>query len=267
MNVALIVIRAIYFAALLQLFGLANFNAWFGASMSPRYVRALAIVVLAAMAMWLVIATAMMSGGPPTMTAIGTVLNETHFGQLWIASAVVVAASIAVAAWRPWAVAISTGIVLILTAATGHAGATGDWFEIADDAIHLLAVGAWIGGLVPFAIAMREPDAGLVAWRFSALGTVCVALIIATGIVNAWFLVGTIQALTVTDYGRVLLLKMILFAAILIIAATNRFRLTPRAAVAALRRNAMLEIALGLAIVAIVAVLGTMAPGYYVSSG
>jgi copper resistance protein D len=267
MSVALILTRAVYFAALLQSFGLANFAVWFGAPPRSGRIRALTIVVLLAMVAWLLLVTAMMSGEPVNAAAIATVLEETHFGEWWIAAAIVMVVTLAIAKWRAWAPMLSTGVVLILTAAVGHAGATGNGFEIGADSIHLLAVGAWIGGLVPFALAMQRPDAGIIAWRFSALGTVCVALILATGSINAWFLVGNIRALIETDYGRVLVLKLILFAALLAVAAVNRFRLTPRVALASLRRNALIETALGLAIVAIVAALGTMAPGYYVSLG
>ncbi len=267
MNPFLIAARAVYFAALLQLFGLANFGLWFGVRPPARWTRGLTIVVLLAMIAWLLLATAMMSGEPPSVSTIATVLDDTHFGTLWIAGAVVLIAGGAIVGWHPWTATVSAGIVLILTAATGHAGATGNWFEIADDAVHLLAVGAWIGGLVPFALAMRRADAGTIAWRFSTLGTVCVLLILGTGLVNAWFLVGTPDALIATDYGRVLLFKLALFAAMLAIAAVNRFRLTPRAEIGTLRRNALIETALGLGIIAIVAALGTMAPGYYLSSG
>jgi len=71
-----------------------------------------------------------------------------------------------------------------------------------------------------------------------------------------------LRALTVTEYGRLLMLKMALFAAMLLIAGVNRFWLTPRLALKSgiepralrrLARNSVIEIALGLAIFAIVA--------------
>jgi hypothetical protein len=49
-----------------------------------------------------------------------------------------------------------------------------------------------------------------------------------TGIVNAWILVGSFKALTATEYGHLLMGKTALFAAMLMIAAVNRLRLTPR---------------------------------------
>src|SRR5260221_4123163 len=81
-------------------------------------------------------------------------------------------------------------------------------------------------------------------------------------------LVGSVRALLATDYGRLLLLKLAAFAAV------NRFYLTPQLAagamdgpsdhaLAALRRNTFIEIALGLTIFAIVGVLGTLYPAIH----
>ena len=107
---------------------------------------------------------------------------------------------------------------------------------------------------------------------------ISVGALLATGIVNGWLLVGGIPALAGTDYGRLLLIKLALFVAMVVIAAFNRLRLTPRlvraagAAIApvkgdglrALARNSMIEATLGLAIVVIVGALGTTPPGSHV---
>ncbi len=83
---------------------------------------------------------------------------------------------------------------------------------------------------------------------------------------NAWFLVGDVPALIGTDYGRLLLVKLGVFAAMLGLAVTNRGVLTPRlaagdrAALPMLRRTAVLEIAAGIGVVLIVAVLGVTVP-------
>jgi putative copper resistance protein D len=130
---------------------------------------------------------------------------------------------------------------------------------------------------VPFAQAIIRPgqpaNAGRDARRFSRLGTICVALILATGGINAWYRVGNIRALIETDYGRLLLFKIALFAAMIGAAAVNRWGLTPLLesgfahALGRLQRNTLVEAGLGLAIIAIVAVLGTMAPAYYMTAG
>ncbi len=93
----------------------------------------------------------------------------------------------------------------------------------------------------------------------------------ATGLVNSWMLVGSVEALTGTRYGRMLLAKIVLFLVMLSIAGFNRLILTPRlmrAQVGAekipvrqLRNNSLIEAALGAAILVIVGILGTLPPG------
>ena len=107
--------------------------------------------------------------------------------------------------------------------------------------------------------------------RFSSLGVDSVGTLFVTGIVNSWFLVGSIDALIDTEYGRLLLLKVLLFFAMLSIAAFNRFHLTPsmmrkdgaapRAALRQLRTNSVMEAVVGLIILFLVAMLGTLPPG------
>ena len=103
---------------------------------------------------------------------------------------------------------------------------------------------------------------------------ISVAALIVSGLVNAWILVGSFRALLVTDYGRLLLLKIAAFAIMVAFAAVNRLWLTPRLALvpkevahpfplSALRRNTLIEIALGLAIFAMVGVLGTLHPAIH----
>jgi putative copper resistance protein D len=78
----------------------------------------------------------------------------------------------------------------------------------------------------------------------------------------------------VTDYGQLLLLKIAAFAIMVGFAMVNRLWLTPRLALtsnaeanphalSALRRNTLIEIVLGLAIFAIVGVLGTLHPAIH----
>ena len=105
------------------------------------------------------------------------------------------------------------------------------------------------------------------------VGTIVVAALAVTGLVNAWLLVGpdNIGALWTTLYGRLLLAKLALFAAMLGLAALNRFRLTPRfeasiatgdhgGALGAMRRSLAVETGCIVAILALVAWLGTLEP-------
>ena len=87
------------------------------------------------------------------------------------------------------------------------------------------------------------------------------------GLANAWMLSGPLSDLPETDYGRLLLLKIALFVAMVAIASINRLRLTPglpkTEAVHRLDRNTRVELALGLAIIAIVSVLGLLSPAVH----
>jgi copper resistance protein D len=97
------------------------------------------------------------------------------------------------------------------------------------DALHLLAAGAWIGGLLALAhiLAADQEDVGQVLMRFSGMGYVAVAVLMASGLVNGWYLVGSLAALMGTSYGQLLLVKLCLFAGMLGLALTNRFWLVP----------------------------------------
>ena len=117
---------------------------------------------------------------------------------------------------------------------TGHAGATvgqAAGLHLAADILHLCAAAAWIGGLLSllllFATERRTKHcarASLVreaADRFSIMGIASVAILSASGVVNAYILVGSFSALVGTDYGRLLLLKLVLFAVMLALAAAK----------------------------------------------
>jgi copper resistance protein D len=92
-----------------------------------------------------------------------------------------------------------------------------------------------------------------------------------TGTVNSLFLVGSFDALAMTPYGRLLMVKIALFAAMVVLALVNRFRLLPRLRHAAdpamplraLLRSVIGEQVLGLAILGVVSLLGTLPPAIH----
>jgi copper resistance protein D len=181
---------------------------------------------------------------------------------------------------------ILTAVFAGMLAWSGHGGASPGvpgYVHIAADFVHLTAAGAWVGGLIPLVwllgMLRRSGRKGWVhvasdiTWRFSDLGILAVGAILLTGIVNVWFLAGGTQGLTATHYGHLLLFKIALFVAMFCFAAINRHYLVPELsihvddpelgmrAVRILQRNAVLEILLGLIILAIVAILGITPPG------
>jgi putative copper resistance protein D len=100
------------------------------------------------------------------------------------------------------------------------------------------------------------------------MGYGAVATIAITGIVNTLILAGSSDALFGTDYGRLVLLKIVLYLAMVAIALRNRFRLLPRVASRDARtnrelyRSVLLEQALGLGILVVVSVLRTWPPPF-----
>ena len=173
--------------------------------------------------------------------------------------------------------------LLVLIALIGHAGATpgtaGD-IHLISDMVHLLAAGGWVGALPALAMmlsmAHRRGDADwgayavVVTRRFSSIGVVCVGALLASGIINSWNLLGGPRDLVMTDYGRLVFLKIVLFIAMVGIAAANRFHFTPLlpapAALKALRRNAIAETELGLCVLLFVGALGTLSPSGHAHS-
>jgi putative copper export protein len=121
-------------------------------------------------------------------------------------------------------------------AALSHAAARleGRGVLFALDAVHLLAVAAWVGGLghlVRHAWAPRDEPAPRdheVARRFSALALAAVSTLVVTGVLLTVLYVGEPGALVGTAYGVMILTKAALLLAVLPLAYVN-FRLVRRA--------------------------------------
>jgi putative copper resistance protein D len=253
---------------------------------------------------WLLLEAANMSGMPLTEAlnrhTLDAVLRETLFGRIWL---VRLALSLLLSAvlwlgWRqqtrPKGAILKIGGTLLAGAYaatlawTGHAVAdTGAdrYLHLASDTVHLLAAGAWVGALPGLAALLKRagdvarPERFVLAVsatrRFSTLGMVSVSALVMTGLINAWYLVGNVAALLGTEYGRLLLWKLLIFAMMVTLAAINRLRLTPRLAtpttivtpsrdaLARLRRNSLLELAGGVVVVGIVAALGVATPAMH----
>jgi putative copper resistance protein D len=177
---------------------------------------------------------------------------------------------------RCWVFAALGGIACASFSWMGHGAATegpAGWVHLGGDILHSLAAAAWIGALAVFAFwLMRkeaEPRLLLAALQgFSLFGMAFVTVIAATGLLNAYFLVGLsrLPMLWSSLYGELLLLKVGLFLVMLWLAARNRSVHTPALATAsasssgALRQSVLLETGLGIVILAIVAWLGMLPP-------
>jgi putative copper resistance protein D len=304
----LIYVRAVHFAATLLAAGAVYFVVLVApraviadAENFRRRLAAIAwiglVVSVISGALWLVLAAQTMSGQPLSelwpQGVIGTVLTQTEFGNAWLLSfiAAVLLAGTFMVLFRaertpkPWrwidgASAILATFCVGGLAWAGHAiGGNGieGILHPAADVLHLVAAAAWLGTLPLLALlfAWSESDTVSLAAvrtataRFSTLGIASVGTLLVTGIVNTWYLAGSVAALTETTYGWLLDVKVALFIGMVAIAAVNRLRLTPllmrddgaTIAIRALRRNAIVETLAGVIVLCIVAKLGTLPPG------
>jgi putative copper resistance protein D len=306
----LIVVRAVHFASTAMVAGAIFFISFVAApALRPvladpraaafgKHLRVLVwitllISVLSGLA-WLFLLAARIAGQPVAEAfadgVVWTVLTQTRFGNDWVAR-LCIAILLAVffrssetqsnSTWQGRVVPLLAACLLGSLAWSGHAGASPGikgGIHLVSDVLHLVAVGAWVGALPPFAMLLSFAlQAANQAWsnvavvgalRFSTLGMLSVGTLTATGIVNTLNLAGSVPALTGTEYGELLLFKIFLFTAMVGIAAVNRLRLLPRVADAnttrPLRRNVVLEIALATVIMFIVGALGTLPPGEHI---
>ena len=301
-DLGLIIARLLHYAAVTSLAGVLFFPLYAYTATEPKelFCRRQAVFLSAAVGalfsglLWFLCSVANMSGswaGVADHEVLWTVLNETTFGSVWMARMLLTVIILGVTAVRPAIVgrdlvtACLVAVLLASLAGTGHAQIEEGWMSlvhVGSDAAHLLAAGAWLGGLVPLGFILLDYSRGQgepidnvdrILLRFSSMGYVAVATLVASGLINSWFLVGSVSSLLTTLYGQILLAKLGLFGAMLALAAANRFWLVPRMIetragasrdpsvwLGRLRYHVLGEQFLGLLVLLAVSVLGTMRP-------
>lgn len=259
-----------------------------------RLLAGCAALLVVASLLGLVLQTAVVAGSfsaaldPSILTSV---ISEMAMGAASLARALAAVVALHVLLLAPpgraaWIAASALGAVAAASMAwMGHGAATegpGGGLHLAADIAHLAAAAVWVGALVFFlglaGVSRRDarqaPTFHAALAGFSGIGSGVVAVLVASGLINSWFLVGPmgVAALVRTPYGLLLLLKLVLFGAMVVLAAANRFRLTPAlrkalvepsspgTAVKALRRSLVLELSAAMALVAVVAWLGRLAP-------
>jgi putative copper resistance protein D len=280
-----IILRFALYVDLLLVFGLALF-ALYSAETLLRLrpmLRGMALIGALLSVAGLVLMTSAMSGEtalaalwPPVQMMV----LETDVGLAW---AVRMTALIVVVI-RPglWLASFAGAIALASLAWSGHGamdeGALRFWHFLSD-ILHLLAAGAWLGAMLALVLIARglvdETHIRSLAFavrRFEWVGAAIVLTLSITGVVNYLFIIGPrLDEVLLGTYGMLLAIKVLLFAAMLVLAALNRFHLGPAlaqalrdgqhvVAVNALRRSVVVELAMALLIVALVAWLGTLSP-------
>jgi copper transport protein len=263
--------KVVLYAGLFVGVGGAFFLAWFG-STSDR-ARAL---ILGALRLGLIAAS--LSVGLQGLDALGLPLTALARPSTWEAgfgasygntvTAALLALLVAIVSmsvpWkagvRPLSALALLGVGLAL-AASGHAAdAAPHWLTRPAVFLHATAIAFWVGALIPLAFQLSPAASNAtVLERFSRLIPYPIAALVIAGTLLAAIQVESPQALFTTNYGRVLIAKLVVLAALFALAMRNRWRLTKpalggdTAARAALARSIRLEVILVCAVFAIAA--------------
>jgi copper resistance protein D len=307
-DLGLVVARLLHYAALTTLAGVSFFPLYAYADAEPivllRWRRGILLAAAAGTLLggllWFVFSVANMSGvlaGVTDPEVIWTVVHDTGFGNVWTARLVLSVFMVGliwnrvdekVAPRRDLITPAVSAVLLISLAGVGHSQIDDGFagvIHVVSDAAHLLAAGAWLGGLVPLGYILllrgrerapaQKSELNEVLLRFSRVGYVAVAALIGSGMLNGWFLIGNISGLFATPYGKLLIVKLVLFAGMVALAVLNRFWLVPSltegpegdwsgwtTGTGKLRNHVLGEQCLGLMVLLVVSALGTMRPAF-----
>lgn len=202
MATLLVLCRFLHFIVVLLMFGACVFRPWLlGAEPQPaldrqllRITRALAWLGLISGVAWLILITASMAGSWDAALQPATVqlvLGKTFFGQVW-AWHLLLNLLLVMVLIRPWAALRLPLIALLLAtlAPVGH-GAMLDGLSgqllILNQVVHLVCVGAWLGGLLVLVLILRQPQRFAlepILRRFSGVGYGLVTGLLMTGLIN-----------------------------------------------------------------------------------
>jgi copper transport protein len=184
----------------------------------------------------------------------GTVIQntlESRFGEVWglraldwVALAGLLAAARRSARWPPpaWIAAgfgLGAAYLAITPALAGHASIESPvGVFLPSDVLHVLAASVWVGGIAFLLLALPAATRRLhgpersrlllaVLSRFSPLALTAVLVIAATGVVQAYIDVRSLDALLHSTYGTLILVKTALLAALIVLGWVNRSRVIP----------------------------------------
>jgi putative copper resistance protein D len=137
------------------------------------------------------------------------------------------------------------------------------------DGFHILGASAWLGGLTCLIIVGlpaatqahdgRGPAVASMVNAFSPIALACAGLVVLTGATSAWLRLGGLEPLWTSAYGRVLLLKVGLMIGVAATGAYNWLRVKPALGTSEstvrLKKSATVELAVGVAVIAVTAFL------------
>ena len=237
-------------------------------------------------ALVLLMRTAIMADVPllEAFPFVEKVIEKSHFGSLWTGRSI--ALVIMIVLWlfiRKKTPALggmlliaASAVIAFYISAASHAGDEGLFtLDNLINSIHIVGGCLWGGAVIAYLVIItslrRQGDTmhAIIcssADRLSSLATVALALVVSTGLLNAWHRLETIEELWQTDYGITLIIKLGFVAMMMAIGASNRFIIIPAmtgkpAASQRFQRVLSLDAVLFITIICIAAALGIQGPG------
>ena len=199
-----------------------------------------------------VLATSVVAGALAAMAEVAIVLwradgsltlsavLEEDFGRvyaamvlLWLLAAVVVVGvvqggppAVRRLPWRVGALIVAFGLVRC-TGMNAHASqAPRPFLGAVADLLHVTAVSTWVGGLIVLTVGLlprrRLDELEEIVPRFSRVAQVSVLMIVASGLILVWQVIGPIDGFWATHYSRVLVVKLSLLVLVLLAAMKSK---------------------------------------------
>ena len=246
-----------------------------------------ASVALLAVALMRLLAQSFAMHGPGqafSASFVGSMLTNTVWGWGWILQ--LIAAVLAIVAFvmarreksAGWVLAAVACVALAVTPAlSGHAASaprlTG--LAIASDTLHVIGAAGWLGSLllllavgIPVAMRRAEGQRGATVARlvnaFSPTALGFAGLAVLTGVFSGWLHIGLSAALWESDYGRTLLIKLAILSVVIGTGAYNWLKVKPALGddlgAQRIRRSATVEVAVGVLVLIVTAVLVATPP-------
>ena len=216
----------------------------------------------------------------PFWAELNLLVTATTWGRMWqlqLLSGILAMVAFWIARARreariSWRFAAATALFCaIIPALSGHSAGVDRFHVLAvgADALHVISAGAWLGTLGALVVVVRAAvKRGMVASdvlpgavvAFSPLALLSAGTLVGTGLFATWLHVGSLGGLFGSTYGRILLVKVALVGIAAGLGAYNWRRVTPRlwspeGAVAFTSRTARSEIAMGLLVLLLTAIL------------
>lgn len=208
----------------------------------------------------------------PAAVYLSSVSQGLSAGTVGVGVSALLLATAALTATRRMAVFALTGAAILAWASRSHTATISGLLGMLADAAHLAGASLWLGTLALLVVDLwraRKGGGSLLksAGRYSHWVLRAVIVLAASGVASALTVLTTPSDLWTTGYGRILILKVALFALALILAAAGRWRALRTGRVGLLRRLTTVEVVVVAGIVAASGILAATPPPALAQSG